>query len=156
MLYKHSYETYKLINIHHRSEVAAVLTAPRSSHPWSESNWYALMFFSSACMCVRLFCSETGRARASCSQGCHPRGRGVLGNQSLTCVWETCLVSSLALFPIPLSLSRSLNRPPPFPSEFLWRSLSFLPLSSSPCRVILYTQFPALCAARRSLLLERA
>lgn len=95
---------------------------PCSSHPWSKSNWYALMFFSSACLCVWLCCSETGRARASQSQRCHPHGRSVLGNQSLTCIWETCLVSSLALFPVPLSLSRSLNHPPPFPPEFLCRS----------------------------------
>lgn len=129
---------------------------PRSSHPWSKSNWYALMFLSSACQCVWLCCSETGRARASQSQRCHPHERSVLGNQSLTCVWETCLVSSLALFPISLSLSRSLNRPSPFPPEFLCHSPSFLPLSSSPCRVILFTQFSAVCAARRSPLLERA
>ncbi len=52
MLYKHSYETYKLFNIHHRSEVAAVLTAPVPPTP--EARVIGMHWCSSpprACVC---------------------------------------------------------------------------------------------------------
>lgn len=68
--------------------------------------------------CSSLSVSEVSSTRARCAR-----------EQSLTCVWETCLVSSLALFPFPLSLSRSLFH------QFLSSVLPFaviLSLSSHP------------------------
>lgn len=87
------------------------------------------MFFSSACLCLWLCCGETGRARASQSQRCarEPELNVRLG--------DLCCQFTRFFFPVPLSLSRSLNLPPPFPPEFLCRFRTFL--SVLPSSVIL-------------------